>query len=491
MNWRANITSVVLNVRTVSIIGLLSFMGLLCVACKRRAEPPNAVPISMMANSIKFEYAVYLLPKSANDSEAVFRKSVAKNFTKLKIMEEVSTNSAEAVVSGHYQRNVPKEYAPPKFESLRYSGHGLTPEQEHALQKTKEAFVLQFAHPRELVWTALRNADVLVEEVARETHGLVWDEATREVFTPDAWHERRLASWPDGIPDIHTQTVVHIYQDGEFLREITLGMEKAGLPDVVVESASWSTESQIAGLINAFCQLIAEGQLLAIPGKAEMNVQTIRNNAVRTERIKSFYANATGIAHLYLKSGQKQDGDADNRLIEITAERYTGPDIHAKQERMVSCTFGAEPDKVKYIEHDDQLLDASRKARLKLAELKEAFRKGLPPGEHIDLKAPFETSSGHEWMWVEVTGWKNQKVTGLLENEPADVADLHAGQVVEVKEEDVFDYIHYYADGHEQGNTTGEIIKHMEDQEERKTHPFGAGGITFLPKPNAVGCEPD
>jgi hypothetical protein len=30
----------------------------------------------------------------------------------------------------------------------------------------------------------------------------------------------------------------------------------------------------------------------------------------------------------------------------------------------------------------------------------------------------------------------------------------------------------------------------MEEQEERKTHPFGSGGISFLPKPNAAGCEP-
>jgi uncharacterized protein YegJ (DUF2314 family) len=222
-----------------------------------------------------------------------------------------------------------------------------------------------------------------------------------------------------------------------------------------------------------------------------MNVQTIRNSAVRTESIKSFYANATGIAHFYLKNGHQQDGDAHNRLIEITAQRYTGPDIHAKQDRMVSCTFGAESDKVKHIEHNDQLLDASRKARLKLPELKEAFGKGLPPGEHIDLKAPFETSSGHEWMWVEVTSWNGQKITGLLENEPADVADLHAGQVVKVKEEDVFDYIRYYVDGRKQGNTTGDIIKHMEEQEEGSTPPFGGGGMTSLPKSNAVECEPE
>ncbi|HEY2352731.1 MAG TPA: DUF2314 domain-containing protein [Candidatus Acidoferrum sp.] len=444
----------------------------------------------MMANSVKFEYAVYLLPKSAKDPEAVFRKLIAKNFSQLKIVEEISTNPAEALVSGHFQRNVAKEYAPPGLESLRHAGHGLTPAQEHALQKTTEAFILQFAYPRELVWTALRNADLLVEGVARHTGGLVWDEATREVFTPDAWHERRLASWPGGIPDVHTQTVVHIYQDGEFIREITLGMEKAGLPDVVVEGASWSMESRIAGLINEFCQVMAEGQLLAVPGKAEMNVQTIRNDAVRTERMKSFYANATGIAHLYLKIGQKQDGDADNRLIEITAERYTGPDIHAKQDRMVSCTFGAEPDKVKYIKHDDQLLDASRKARLKLPELKEAFRKGLPPGEHIDLKAPFESWSGHEWMWIEVTGWKDQKITGLLQNEPADVADLHAGQLVEVKEEDIFDYVRYYADGHKQGNATGEIIERMEEEKDRTIHAFRDGGNTFSPRPNQAGCDP-
>src|SRR5262245_34430136 len=106
----------------------------------------------MMANSIKFEYAVYLLPKSAKGAEAAFRKSAAKNSPKLKVVEELTTNPAEALVNGHFQMNVPKEYAPPGLESLRYAGHGLTPEQEHALQKTKEAFVLHFTHPGDMVW---------------------------------------------------------------------------------------------------------------------------------------------------------------------------------------------------------------------------------------------------------------------------------------------------------------------------------------------------
>jgi uncharacterized protein YegJ (DUF2314 family) len=59
-------------------------------------------------------------------------------------------------------------------------------------------------------------------------------------------------------------------------------------------------------------------------------------------------------------------------------------------------------------------------------------------------------------------GWKGQKVIGLLENDPAEVVNLQAGQLVDVKEEDVFDYSRYYPDGHHEGNTTGEIIKRME-----------------------------
>jgi uncharacterized protein YegJ (DUF2314 family) len=65
-------------------------------------------------------------------------------------------------------------------------------------------------------------------------------------------------------------------------------------------------------------------------------------------------------------------------------------------------------------------------------------------------------------MWVEVSHWKNNRIRGVLENDPELVPDLHAGEVVEIREEDVFDYIHKYPDGRNEGNTTGEMIQKME-----------------------------
>src|SRR5262249_31001406 len=97
-----------------------------------------------------------------------------------------------------------------------------------------------------------------------------------------------------------------------------------------------------------------------------------------------------------------------------------------------------------------------------------AFSEGLKPMEFIDVKAPFQTSNGgREWMWVEITNWDGNKIKGLLENDPSFVPYLRAGQVVEVREEEVFDYIRHYPDKRTEGNTTNEVIRKMEDA--RKT----------------------
>ena len=106
------------------------------------------------------------------------------------------------------------------------------------------------------------------------------------------------------------------------------------------------------------------------------------------------------------------------------------------------------------------LLYRSDRARQKLPSLRKEFNAGLQPGEHLLLKAPFETSSGgREWMWVEVSSWKGDDIVGLLANEPEDVKGLRAGSTVKVSEKEVFDYIRYKADGSSEGNETGKEIE--------------------------------
>jgi uncharacterized protein YegJ (DUF2314 family) len=64
-------------------------------------------------------------------------------------------------------------------------------------------------------------------------------------------------------------------------------------------------------------------------------------------------------------------------------------------------------------------------------------------------------------MWVEITGWNGDNIKGPLKNEPFNIQSLHRGQIVEVKQDDVFDFIRQFSDGRQEGNETGAVIEKM------------------------------
>ena len=429
-------------------------------ACSKKSDPTLFPAGSPMASPVRFEYAVYMIPVHRKDPSVALSQAL-KSYPGLKVVGEIPKEPHEMTVSARTENDVQTKYAPPDLESLELFGPSLSPAQGQALQRSKEVFIVEFAHPKEDAWIALRAANSLVEEIARTTGGLVWDEETREVFTPEAWHKKRVASWIGLIPDMSTQTTTHIYPNGEFVRAISLGMAKAGLPDVVVADFGWSDKGNVGTLINLLSQTMAEGAILKKPGRLNMDLRAIKNAAVRDPQLKTLGSNASGWACLTLKQAVAEEGDPNNRLMQITPDRYAGNDVHAKRDRMLTSLFGA-TDSVNYVQHDVELLEASRKAVAKLPELQKAFNAGLQPGEFIQLKAPFATpEGGTEWMWVEVSHWEGNRVKGLLENDPVDATDLHAGQSVEIRAEEVFDYIRQYPDNRREGNTTGEIIEKM------------------------------
>jgi hypothetical protein len=382
-----------------------------------------------MTGFVRFQFAVYFPEHQNREPQLVARGILAKSYPEFRIVNKLPAEPASATVSIHVEDNVAKSYAPPTLEALRYSGHGRDARQSQSLQKTRRALLLDFSHPTQQVWSALHQANSLTEAVARQIGGFVWDEETREVFTADAWHASRVGSWTDSetVPEVSHQTVIHLYQKDEFIRAITLGMRKFGLPDVVVEGSSRHTEDQVGILINLFCQTMAEGASLDIPGKFNLDLNNIRNAEARDRQSKSLKAFAEGAVVLTLNKGRHDDGDPDNRLIQVGSDAYRGPDPHAKLDAMLTCFFGSE-DKARPVEHTDELLEASRKAKEQLPALRELFKTGLQPGEVIMVKAPFATQDGgREWMWVEVTRWQENHIQGLLQNDPAQVHDLHAG----------------------------------------------------------------
>jgi hypothetical protein len=73
--------------------------------------------------------------------------------------------------------------------------------------------------------------------------------------------------------------MIHIYPDHDYVRAITLGMSKAGLPDVVVEDFTWPSQDQMTNLIGLFSQAMAEGSTFSDYGKFKLDIHSIRNPA--------------------------------------------------------------------------------------------------------------------------------------------------------------------------------------------------------------------
>lgn len=452
--------------RKTLVLATLLSMGTILWSCKGKPQEKPVISGSPVSPIIDFRFAVYMLPIAKKDPQVAFSAAIAKYSPAMRQVERTPEKPIEMEVTAHLLKNVAKEYPPPTGEDLKSSGFGLSKEQVLAVQASKQVFILEFIHPKERAWEALRAANLIVEQVARDTKGLIWDEETQDMFTPDAWEQRRLSKWSGGTPNIEAQISVQSYQNGEFVRGVSEGMKKAGLPDIVVEDFDWSSESQVVDLIYLFCQRMAEGASVNVPGFFSLNLKEIKDSVARESELRALKPNGIGIGYLRLKIGKAEEGDPRNRLIELSSDRYDGNDPQSKKQRLLSCFFGSS-DVATNVEHTDEVLEVSRKARTQLPSLSERFNAGLDPGEYIQVKAPFKTpSGGNEWMWVEITHWKNKRIRGVLENDPVLIPELRSGEVVEIRDDDVFDYIHRFPDGHLEGNTTGEAIDRMQKKRE-------------------------
>jgi uncharacterized protein YegJ (DUF2314 family) len=421
---------------------------------KPRVEPvPAGVALGPRAEAV---YVIYYLPRATSDPRRALDALPHPDFP---LVAKIPETGSAAMMSIEQQDPSRGGYIPDD-ETLRYFGRGVTAEQSKALKETKEIAILHFVY-RGGDWKAARASVELAWQLAEKTGGLLWDDETRELLTTAAWRERRLDSWTDTIPEISQHTVIHAYQNGEYIRAVTLGMKKFALPDLTVNNFGWSSQRAVGNTINVLAQALAEGKEIRAGGDIDIDLRTIANRATRESQLATLKANAKPVALLRLATAKPEEGDADNRLAEITFDRYPGVDLHARQDALLSALWGSE-DKVEHVEHTAELLEASRAARLHLPELHVAFDKGLAPGEYIQVKAPFKTvSGGNEWMWVEVIRWKGDSIEGLLTNDPFEIPSMHAGQEVEVSERDVFDYMRHYADGRDEGNSTGAIIEKL------------------------------
>ena len=412
---------------------------------------------SLLAKKVYFQYAVYLI-EPVKDPKTFAEKLISKEFKELILSPKAI--DGKITIEVKLENNALKKYTAPDMESLRYFGKGVSKEQANKLQKCNKAIILNFTAPTEKAVQAALVSSKLLYRLSALSKGIPWDEETRLCFSPERFKTKRIDSFTKSLIDIQDHIVIHSYKDGDFIRAITLGMSKFGLPEIEVSDFLWSDNKGIGNLINVTAQLLLDYGKLDKAGELVIDISKIKNPSVRKPHLASLKKNAKKSVSIQVVQGKKEQGDADNRILEIVFDKFPGKAKQEKMEAMLEQLWGSE-DSISYVKHNEAILAASQKAKKQLPAIRKKILAGLAPGEYYMFKAPFKTpDQGNEWMWVEVVKWdKADVVEGILKNQPYHIPTLKAGANVKIKAAEVFDYIYRKADGSSEGNETGKLMQ--------------------------------
>ena len=108
----------------------------------------------------------------------------------------------------------------------------------------------------------------------------------------------------------------------------------------------------------------------------------------------------------------------------------------------------------------EKLMALSDQARASLKTKKNRFAKGLEEEEQLLVKAFHQGS----YVWLRVKEWRGNALSG----EQIPDVDAHGqvpkqpGEQITVAFDEVFDYLHVHADGREEGNETGKLIRSLQ-----------------------------
>jgi len=428
----------------------------------KRAAPQAATPAaakqpvppgSPFVERAVMRFAIYFTPRATRDARAELARLVARE------LHPPLPIDPEPAVGSHLRMTSPAiaDFAPPDPHQLEYFGRGLTAEQVAAVQKSQEVVLLEFVAEGAGRHAIHRGAMTIMHDLALRCGGLLWDEDTRELFTPDVW-AKRMHRWEREVPFAPDLFTIHSYKNGDLVRLVTLGLGKLGLPDLVVEEVAPTSTRSMASLINLVAQTMADGAVVRDGGLIEVDSTSVPDKAGGP-------AFPGAHATIALVVGTRDEGDADNRLWEIAFPGGPASELQERQDALLSQLFGTR-DELTQVEHDEEMLSLSRRARAKLLkDIKKQFQKpAWSELNHLMVKAPFRTDDGgNEWMWMDVVRWQGTTIEGILQNDPAAVSGLKSGARVTAEEESIFDYMLERRDGTSEGNTTGALMQRRQN----------------------------
>ena len=128
---------------------------------------------------------------------------------------------------------------------------------------------------------------------------------------------------------------------------------------------------------------------------------------------------------------------------------------------LLTDLFGTE-DTLRHVDHDSGAMqEAHERAVAELPAVKQRFQDGLETGETLFVKYGFDVPGEdfHEFMWLTVNTWQGDHLQAQLANDPDYRRDLQAGQTIELRDEDVYDWLLTGPNDEAEGGYTADVVR--------------------------------
>lgn len=347
--------------------------------------------------------------------------------------------------------------------------YGVGVDRPEELAKSQEVLLAWFAGPREEALATLTVAHKAFGAAAKRGGGWVEDLDTQRLYGADAWAELGprgpITDW--FVVDAEPMNAAADPDTAETLRLVTRGLRRYGDFELVVEDVPADAAGDVSFVVNALAEELRRRGLRG----AAMSVATptVRGNATftaisrRDSDPEEPLLRATFDGELTLPSVAEPEPPATGEAsaVAVAAAATTGAAAAPSASTVPTGPANRGPPRASDAPPATTLADARRLARDRLTSVVlPAFFAGLPPGEAVAVKIPFRARSGDdEYMWVELRRVDGAELSGVLLNEPYDVAGLRKGDPIAFRVTDVFDYVWKKADGAREGNTTAAFLE--------------------------------
>ena len=346
----------------------------------------------------------------------------------------------------------------PKPGAFELFSVGLQPADRERILASKRTIFLNFTYAEKDALTAIHTISRFIGAITKDAKAAVWDDENRQILSASEWKARRVDSWIGEQADIAKHIIMHEYRDPDLHRLITLGLRKFGLPDLVLTGIPGDLSRPAGNTIDHCAQVLLE-QGLPPNNRFVLDLRKIRHASVRAKALEYPLKGATGITTVSLTETPVEPGDADNRLLKIEFPEARGADSSERTAQALAALYGSE-NKILYARHNDEELIAARdRARQAFLKKKDLFKAGLQPNERLAVKFGFSDGKNTEYMWLEVYAWDGDVLSGVISNDAYAIEGIKAGKRVKVPASEIYDYLHYFPDGTEEGNETGKILQ--------------------------------